>query len=100
MNSIDGSISRGYEYTWWFSSGILIKSCTIFVKDNKKSFSMSSFKSFTNITSYLTYFVQVNENDNFYILPNIISYYILHLIQQSCYIWEWLGRICMYTYTF
>ena len=40
MNSIDGSISRGYEYTWWFSFGILIKSCIIFVKDNKKSFSM------------------------------------------------------------
>ena len=70
MNSIDWSISRGYEYTWWFSCGILIKSCTIFVKDNKKSFSVI-------FTNYLTYFVQVNENDNFYILPNIISCYIL-----------------------
>ena len=40
MNSIDGSISRGYEYTWWFSCGILIKSCTIFVENNMKLFSM------------------------------------------------------------
>ena len=40
MNSIDGSISRGYEYTWWFSCGILIKSCTIFIEDKKKLFSM------------------------------------------------------------
>ena len=40
MNSIDGSISRGYEYVWWFSCGILIKSCTIFVENNMKLFSM------------------------------------------------------------
>ena len=88
MNSIDGSISRGYEYVWWFSCGILIKSCTIFVENNMKLFSML----------YLRIILSK-------LMKMIISTYYLILSATIYYTWfsnhvtfgnGWAGYVCIH----